>query len=103
MVRALGRRHLDEQRVDVLVGERLASHLAWLPVLYERDGLVGEQIQLIALLPQQHIDERVDAGGHRLVQRAGVQHVPAMDVVGGGVRPHGEERVAGRVEVVEQA
>src|SRR5206468_11677668 len=52
LVRRLGRRHLDHERVNVLVCERLLGDSARLPVLDERDRLVGQQIQLVRLLAQ---------------------------------------------------
>ena len=66
VIRRLGRRHLDEQRVDVLVGQRLPRDLPRLPVLDHRDRLVRQQVELIAALAQQHFDERVDSRGHVL-------------------------------------
>src|ERR1700686_4582564 len=43
------------------------------------------------------------AGISRLVQGAGVQDVRPVDVVRGGGRPQGEDRVLGGIEIVEQA
>jgi hypothetical protein len=64
VVRALGRGYLDEQRVDVLVGERLTAHFPRLPRLHHRHGLIGEEIQLIAPLSKQDVDERVETRRH---------------------------------------
>lgn len=61
----LGRRDFDHQSVDVLVGQRLLADLARLAVFHQGDGLVGEQVQLVRPLPQHHIDERIEACGHR--------------------------------------
>src|SRR6266850_1691770 len=103
MVGRLGRRHLDQEGVDVLIRERLPAHLAGLAVLHHGDRLVRQQVQLIPLLPEQHVDERIDPRGHELAQGTRVQHVRAIDVMGRRMGPHREEGVTGRVEVVEQA
>jgi len=47
----------------VLVSERLPAHLPGLAVLHHGDRLVRQQVQLIALLPEQDVDERIDPRG----------------------------------------
>src|SRR6266513_1566412 len=103
VVRRLGRRYLDEQRVDMLIGERLPAHLPRLAILHHGHGLIRQEVQLIALLPEQDVDERIDPRCHGSAQWARVQHVRAVDVMGRRVRPDGEEGIPGGVEVVEQA
>src|SRR5213080_3521135 len=69
VVRRFRRRHLDEQGVDVLVGERLLRDLARLAVLHQGHRLVREQVELIAVFPQQDVDERIELRSHGSVQR----------------------------------
>src|SRR5207302_7279628 len=61
-----------------------------------------EQVELVAVLPQQDVDERIELRSHVSVQRPCVQHVRAVHVVGGRVGPHGEKRLGRRVQVIEQ-
>ncbi|PYO76562.1 MAG: hypothetical protein DMD67_08240, partial [Gemmatimonadetes bacterium] len=70
MVRGLGRRDLHEQRVDMLVRERLPADLPGLAVLDHGDGLVGQEVQLVASLPKQDVDERIYSRWHRSAQWA---------------------------------
>src|SRR5207302_1967863 len=60
VVRRFRRRDLDEQGVDVLVGERLLRDLARLAVLHQGDRLGREEVKLVAVFPQQDVDERIE-------------------------------------------
>ncbi|PYO16743.1 MAG: hypothetical protein DMD31_02005 [Gemmatimonadetes bacterium] len=102
VVGRLGRRHFHQQGVDVLIGQRLLGDLAGLAVFHQGDRLVWEQVQLVALLPQQHVDKGIELRRHVSVQWPRVQHVRAVHVMGGRVRPYREEKVVRRVEVIEQ-
>jgi len=45
----------------VRIGERLPAHLPRLTVLDQRDGLVGQEVELIGPLAQKDVDERIEA------------------------------------------
>ncbi len=102
MVGGVAGRHFRQQRIDVRVGERLTAHLAWLAVLDQGDGLVGQQIELIGLLAQEDVDERIEACWHRLFLGTSEQHVRAVHVMRGIVSGEREERLGRLVQVVEQ-
>jgi hypothetical protein len=64
LVRGLGRRHLDQEGIDVLVGQGLAAHFARLAVLDHGHRLVRQEIELIPLFAQEHVDERINPRWH---------------------------------------
>src|SRR5207237_9604800 len=72
----------------------LFRSLSGLAVLHHGDRLVRQEVQLIALLAQQDIDERIDPRGHDLAQWARVQHVRAVDVMGRRMGPRSEEHTS---------
>src|SRR5207237_8874764 len=71
VVRRFGRGHLDQERVDVLICERLPAHLPRLTVFDHRDRLVRKEIELIPALAAQDVDEWIDPGGHQGDLRSG--------------------------------